>query len=93
MNNNDLQVLENRLSLHQTKFEIALVIMDSLNCWDLFYESCYDDITDFLWQEYNITVSDNLHVLISEPCGERIRCHLDFYFRRHFDFDIPIDFI
>lgn len=89
MNNNDLQVLENRLSLHQTQFEIALVIMDSLNCWDLFFDSCYDDITDFLWQDYNISVCDNLHVLCPEPFG----WHLDFYFRRHFDFDIPIDFI
>lgn len=89
MNNNDLEVIENRLSLHHTKYEIALVIMDSINCWDLFYESCYDDITDFLWQEYEITIDNNLHVM----CPKLFACHLDFYFRRYFDFDIPIDLI
>lgn len=89
MNNNDLQILENRLSLHQRKYDIALSIMDALNCWDIFYVSCYNDITDFLWQDYDIHVLDNLHVVCPEPFA----FHLDFYFRRYFDFNITIDCI
>lgn len=87
MNNNDLQYVENLMSLYQTQFDILLVIMDALNCWPIFAESCYDDVTDFLWQDYNITVRDNLHV----RCPEPFYWHLDYYFKRHFDFDIPIE--
>lgn len=89
MNNFDLSVLENKLASYQTQNEIEFVIMDALNCWSIFLESCYDSITDFLWQDYNIHVTDNLHV----KCPDLFACHLDFYFRRHFDFDIIIDCI
>lgn len=87
MNNNDLQVLENRLCFYETQRDILKVIMDSLNCWEIFYESCYEEISDFLWQEYEITVNDNLHVM----CPELFACHLDFYLKRYFDFEIIID--
>lgn len=87
MNNVDLQLVEDELSLSQTQFDILLVIMDALNCWPIFAESCYDDVADFLWQDYNITVCDNLHV----RCPEAFFWHLNFYFKRDFIFNIPIE--
>lgn len=89
MNRYDLEILENQLSLYQTEYDIALVIMDALNCWNIFDVSCYNDIFDFLWHDYDIHVLDNLHV----KCPSPFAFHLDFYFRRHFDFDIIIDCI
>lgn len=89
MNIKELRALENRLSLYQTKFDIALVIMDALNLWRIYSLSCFDNIDDFLWQDYDIHVLDNLHV----KCPEQFASHLDFYFRFHFDFDITIDCI
>lgn len=62
-------------------------IMDALNIFPIFDKCNYDDVSDFLWIEYQIYVDSTFHVY----CPEVLSCHLQFYFER--DLDFPVDIV
>lgn len=88
---NDYYLLESEclLDVYHKQNLIRDEIMLALNCFPIFDVSCYDDVSDFLWQGYNIIVDKSLHV----HCPECLCFHLSFYFERDFDFDVCIDIL
>ena len=56
MNDYDLLETECLLDVYHKQNLIRDEIMLALNCFPIFDVSCYDDVSDFLWLEYNIIV-------------------------------------
>lgn len=89
MNDFDLLDTECLLDVYHKQNLIRDEIMYALNIFPIFDVSCYDDVSDFLWLEYNIIVDLSLHV----HCPECLSSHLSFYFERDFDFVVCIDIL
>lgn len=89
MNDYDLLEIECLLDVYHKQNLIRDEIMLALNCFPIFDVSCYDDVSDFLWLEYNITVDLSFHV----HCPECLSYHLSFYFERDLDFVVCIDIL
>lgn len=66
--------------------EIMDEIMLALNIFPIFDKCNDDDVSEFLWREYNICVDFTYHVY----CPEVLSYHLQFYFERDLDFPVVI---
>lgn len=89
MNNFDLLNIEYMLDVYHKQYLIRDEIMLALNLFPIFESSIYDDVSDFLWLEYNIIVDLTLHV----HCPEVLSYHLQFYFERDLDFPVVIEIL
>lgn len=91
MNDFDLLETESIFDVYHNQNLIRDEIMLALNIFPIFDICNYDDVSDFLWYEYNIFVDftyifDDFtyHVY----CPEVLSHHLQFYFER--DLDLPV---
>nr|DAV93341.1 MAG TPA: hypothetical protein [Inoviridae sp.] len=89
MNDYDLLETESMLDVCHKQNLIRDEIMLALNCFPIFDTSVYDDVSDFLWLEYNTIVDSSLHV----HCPEVLSYHLNFYFERDLDFHVVIEIL
>lgn len=88
---NDSYLLENQSMFdvyHKQKL-IRDEIMLALNIFPIFDKCPDDDVTVFLWVEYNIFVDSTYHVF----CPEVLAYHLQFYFERDLDFPVVIEIL
>lgn len=83
---NDFKLdIESMLEVFDKQNLIRDEIMLALNIFPIFDICDYDDLSDFLWHEYNIFVDYSCHVY----CPEVLSHHLQFYFERDLDF-LPV---
>lgn len=77
---------ESMLDVYHKQNLIHDEIMLALNIFPIFDICNYDDVSEFLWIEYNIYVDSTYHVY----CPEVLSSHLQFYFERDLDFPVII---
>lgn len=88
---NDFYLLENEsmFDVYHKQNLIRDEIMLALNIFPIFDICNYDDVSEFLWNEYNIFVDFTYHVY----CPEVLSYHLQFYFERDLDFPVVIEIL
>lgn len=89
MNNFDLLETESMFDVYHKQNLIRDEIMLALNIFPIFDNSVYDDVSEFLWNEYKIFVDSTYHVY----CLEVLFSHLQFYFKRDLDFPVVIEIL
>lgn len=87
MNNFYLLESESMFDVNHKQNLIRDEIMLALNIFPIFDKCHDDDVSEFLWREYNIFVDSTYHVF----CPEVLAYHLEFYFER--DLDFPVDIV
>lgn len=89
MNDSDLLETESMFDFFHKQNLIRAEIMLALNIFPIFDVCNYDDVSEFLWNEYNIFVDFTCHVY----CPEVLSYHLQFYFERDLDFPVVIEIL
>lgn len=89
MNDFDLLETESVFDVYHKQNLIRDEIMLALNIFPIFDKCNDDDVSEFLWREYNIFVDFTCHVY----CPEVLSYHLQFYFERDFDFPVVIEIL
>lgn len=89
MNDFDFLETESMFDVYHKGNLIRYEIMFALNIFPIFDICNYDDVSEFLWLEYNIFVDFTYHVY----CPEVLSYHLQFYFERDLDFPVVIEIL
>lgn len=89
MNDFDLLETETMFDVYHKRNLICDEIMLALNIFPIFDICNYDDVSEFLWHDYNIFVDSTYHVY----CPEVLSYHLQFYFERDLDFPVVIEIL
>lgn len=89
MNDFDLLETESMFDVYHKQNLIRDEIMLALNIFPIFVICNYDDVSEFLWAEYNIFVDFPYHVY----CPKVLYYHLQFYFERDLDFPVVIEIL
>lgn len=89
MNDFDLLDTSSMFDVYHKQNLIRDEIMLALNIFPIFDICNYDDVSEFLWNEYNIFVDFTYHVY----CPEVLSYHLQFYFERDLDFPVVIEIL
>lgn len=89
LNDFDLLETESMFDVYHKQNLIRDEIMLALNIFPIFDSCNYDDVSEFLWHDYNIFVDFTYHVY----CPEVLSYHLQFYFERDLDFPVVIEIL
>lgn len=89
LNDFDLLKTESMFDVYHKQNLIRDEIMLALNIFPIFDKCNDDDVSEFLWREYNIFVDFTYHVY----CPEVLSYHLQFYFERDLDFPVVIEIL
>lgn len=89
MNDFDLLETDSVFDFYHKQAIICDEIMFALNIFPIFDKCNDDDVSEFLWREYNICVDCTYHVY----CPEVLSYHLQFYFERDLNFPVVIEIL